>query len=107
TRQAGAVSQGAVRVFRCAAEGERMRFAQSIRGKLSALVALWTIPMTIAVGFLVDRSVGQDLRFAEREQAGNAFQRPLLALVASLRRVGLLVAAGPAAHEPHATGAPA
>jgi methyl-accepting chemotaxis protein len=70
-----------------------MRFARSIRGKLFALVCLCTLPMAIAVAFLVDRGVGKDIRFAEKEQAGNAYQRPLLELVASLRGIALLAAA--------------
>jgi hypothetical protein len=36
---------------------------------------------------------GKDIRFAEKEQAGNAYQRPLLELVASLRGIALLAAA--------------
>ncbi len=70
-----------------------MRFAGSIRGKLFALVALCTLPMAVAVAFLIDRGVGKDIRFAEKERAGNAYQRPLLELVVSLRRIGLLASA--------------
>jgi methyl-accepting chemotaxis protein len=71
-----------------------MRFVGSIRGRLFALVALCTLPMGIAVAFLIDRGVGKDIRFAEKERAGNEYQRPLLELVASLRHIGLLTAAG-------------
>lgn len=76
-----------------------MRLARSVRGKLLSLVALWTIPVAIAVGILVDRNIGKNIRFAETEKAGNAVQRPLLALVASLRRIGLLAATGRLAQE--------
>jgi methyl-accepting chemotaxis protein len=66
----------------------------SIRGKLFALVVLLTLPMAVAIGFLIERGIGKDIRFAEKERIGLDYQRPLFEVGIALRRLEVLAAIG-------------
>lgn len=66
----------------------------SLRGKLFALVVLLTLPMALAIAFLIERGIGKDIRFAEKERIGLDYQRPLFEVGIALRRLELLAAIG-------------
>src|ERR1051325_6458327 len=52
----------------------------SIRQKLALICIVFVVPLLVAVGVIIN-SFNKEIVFAEKEQTGNAYQRPLIELL--------------------------